>query len=75
MEQKSKWPFRIAIAIIAILIIPWLASFASDEHTETSEYTGTYLAQTGLYLLLLIYLIVRWGYYKLKPKEQLLSSN
>lgn len=73
-EKKSKWPFRIAIAIIGMFIIPWIANFAGNEYAPGSEYTDTQLVQTGLYLLLLFFLIIRWCYYKLKPKD-LLSSN
>ena len=77
-EQKpkqNKWIFRIVIVIIAMFIIPWIANFSSNEYSEDSEYTEAYLSRTGMYMLLGLFLIIRWAYIKFKPKDFKLDSN
>ena len=69
--EKNKWTFRIVIAIIGILIIPWISNFASNEYYDGGEYTEANLMRVGLYILLIIFLIIRWVYYKFKHRKNL----
>ena len=70
-NHKNKWTFRIIIAIIAIFIIPFISNFCDNELFEDSEYTEAYLMRTGLYMLLMLFLIIRWVYCKFKNVKKI----